>query len=715
MPEFAQLVVEVSPKGIQEARRQLDELSGAGKKTETSFGDLAKQIAGYSTAANLAVQAGQAVLRGIKDLAVESITLAAGFEKSRMTWGVLVGDMDAGNDVFEKLITFAAETPLAFDAVEKAAQTLKGFGISTSELIPTLSRLGDVALGDNAKLGQLALVFGQVNAQGRAMTQDLYQFVNAGVPIFQLLADTMGVTAGEVKGLASEGKIGFEEISAAIKAATDEGGTYYDLMSKTAETTAGKWSTAIDGFNQNLAALGSVFLPEVNKVLDQFIKTMDKLVKDRSYVDFLTTGVSADPSKMLAIVQEERGRLMKSLVDAEKLPAQYRAQSIAAINDALKMADQRILTLQYQQLAAGQRAGSASMAARGSEGPAPAAPSAAAAPADLPLSDINDFIYGPLLDLSRPAAIGLTDLGLAAADTGTKIAEFAEDTSAADAVLAKYGDQTAAIEKEMDLVSQLFATGSIDSATYTRAMEALGEQLENMDPAAVKARQAIAGLKAELAQIATQVTVDAFLAIGEAMYAGADANESMEESLARMGLQILNQLPMMFLSAGLQLITMGQWQVGLGLIAMAGVTGIAAGYANSASAEATNNALGGVYSSRSLSSYSGGVYDKPQLFNFASGGAIGRFGEAGPEAIMPLQRGADGRLGVTGSGSTVVVQIIDQTTAGVSKSTEETTSPDGQKQLRVFLRDAVKNVIASGEADGAMSRFGLRPAAARVY
>ncbi len=59
------------------------------------------------------------------------------------------------------------------------------------------------------------------------------------------------------------------------------------------------------------------------------------------------------------------------------------------------------------------------------------------------------------------------------------------------------------------------------------------------------------------------------------------------------------------------------------------------------------NANGGVYASPSLSAYSGGVYDTPKAFAFAKG--VGIFAEAGPEAIMPLSRGSDGKLGVKAS------------------------------------------------------------------
>lgn len=58
-------------------------------------------------------------------------------------------------------------------------------------------------------------------------------------------------------------------------------------------------------------------------------------------------------------------------------------------------------------------------------------------------------------------------------------------------------------------------------------------------------------------------------------------------------------------------------------------------------------AKGGVFDSPSLSLYRNQVLDRPTLFAFAKGGV---FGEAGPEAIMPLTRGPDGNLGVRSFG-----------------------------------------------------------------
>lgn len=55
----------------------------------------------------------------------------------------------------------------------------------------------------------------------------------------------------------------------------------------------------------------------------------------------------------------------------------------------------------------------------------------------------------------------------------------------------------------------------------------------------------------------------------------------------------------------------------------------------------------------------GGIVSGPTAFPMR--GAVGLMGEAGPEAIMPLQRGPDGRLGVAASGSAPVVNVTINT------------------------------------------------------
>lgn len=59
----------------------------------------------------------------------------------------------------------------------------------------------------------------------------------------------------------------------------------------------------------------------------------------------------------------------------------------------------------------------------------------------------------------------------------------------------------------------------------------------------------------------------------------------------------------------------------------------------------------------------GGIVSGPT--NFATRGGMGLMGEAGPEAIMPLARGADGRLGIQAGGGRPVTVVMNITTPDV--------------------------------------------------
>lgn len=90
------------------------------------------------------------------------------------------------------------------------------------------------------------------------------------------------------------------------------------------------------------------------------------------------------------------------------------------------------------------------------------------------------------------------------------------------------------------------------------------------------------------------------------------------------------------------------------------------------------NAKGGVYDSPSLSAFSGQIVNSPTMFKFASG--AGLMGEAGPEAILPLSRGSDGKLGVVagggmGGGVTINTTVnVDSSGNSQSQTNADTTN-----------------------------------------
>ncbi len=80
-------------------------------------------------------------------------------------------------------------------------------------------------------------------------------------------------------------------------------------------------------------------------------------------------------------------------------------------------------------------------------------------------------------------------------------------------------------------------------------------------------------------------------------------------------------------------------------------------------------ALPGLMAFANGGAFTNQVFSNPTMFRFGQGGQFGVMGEAGPEAVMPLTRGADGKLGVAASGggagivTTPIVAIGDDAIA----------------------------------------------------
>jgi lambda family phage tail tape measure protein len=113
------------------------------------------------------------------------------------------------------------------------------------------------------------------------------------------------------------------------------------------------------------------------------------------------------------------------------------------------------------------------------------------------------------------------------------------------------------------------------------------------------------------------------------------------------------------------------------------------------------SANGNVFESAGLSKYSGQVVNTPTVFPFAKG--VGLMGEAGPEAIMPLSRTANGKLGVSmapgvgarAGGGDISIQV----NVDASGSSAEGNS-DQAKQLGAMLGSSIRAVLIQEKRPG---------------
>lgn len=118
------------------------------------------------------------------------------------------------------------------------------------------------------------------------------------------------------------------------------------------------------------------------------------------------------------------------------------------------------------------------------------------------------------------------------------------------------------------------------------------------------------------------------------------------------------------------------------------------------------NANGGAYSGGNLSMYSGQVVTQPTYFNYgvkAFANGAGLMGEAGPEAIMPLKRGPDGKLGVASSGGAGGIFVETNVNMAAGTSTTTTSGIGDPRTAQAFgkqISEAVKAEIVNQQKPG---------------
>lgn len=185
----------------------------------------------------------------------------------------------------------------------------------------------------------------------------------------------------------------------------------------------------------------------------------------------------------------------------------------------------------------------------------------------------------------------------------------------------------------------------------------------------------------------------------ELMTTGTASVKEFGKSMLKMILQITNQLLVAYAV-----------QAAMGWINGGSKVGSTPGgsYANAA-AGLTFNAKGGVYDSPGLSKYVNGVYDSPQYFTFQGASKFakgGVFGEAGPEAIMPLAKDSAGRLGVRAQGGGGMAPVINTTVnvdAGGSATVQSSSSGDAMgRALADEMQNAALQVIQKHLKPGGM-------------
>ena len=221
----------------------------------------------------------------------------AQMEQYNAGFTTMLGSVEKAQKLMSDLKGFAAKTPFELTDLANASTTLLAFGEDVNQLMPDLKMLGDISLGNSEKFKGLALVFGQVQSQGKLMGQDLLQMINQGFNPLQIISEKTGKSIATLKDEMAKGQISFEMVADAMKTATSEGGQFYNAMQAQSKTLSGQWSTLKD----NITALTGEMSADISEKLTtsvlpdliEKVETLNQMWEDGRLQDYIGTAASA--------------------------------------------------------------------------------------------------------------------------------------------------------------------------------------------------------------------------------------------------------------------------------------------------------------------------------------------------------------------------------------------------------------------------------------
>jgi tape measure domain-containing protein len=253
--------------------RGLDQAEARGKRSASI---LSGAIGGATAAIGLSLL--QLAANFTASIGRLTIGASASFEQTEVAFKTLLGSAEDAKAVLTDLNEFAANTPFQFPELAGATRQLAAFGIESSNLVPTLQRIGDVSAGISQPIGEIASIYGKARVQGRLFMEDINQLTGRGIPIIGELAEQFGVTESEVRKLVETGQVSFANLEQAFISLTSEGGIFFNMMQEQSQTLAGKWSTFTDNINLRLRLMSDQFIETFNikGALDTAIKLLEE-------------------------------------------------------------------------------------------------------------------------------------------------------------------------------------------------------------------------------------------------------------------------------------------------------------------------------------------------------------------------------------------------------------------------------------------------------
>ena len=230
---------------------------------------------------NLMADVIRQVAQTISEVTKMGVEYNAQIETYQTALTTLTGSAEEANKIIEQVKKDAASTPFEVASLVKGNQLLISAGLSAEQARDDILALGNAISatgGGEEELSRMVINLQQIKNVGKASALDIKQFAYAGIDVYGLLADYTGKTREEVTDL----EISYEDLTGALKFASQEGGKYFNAMEKQSKTFNGQLSNLKDNF---MAFLGEATMPLFTFLKDEVLPIINGIIDGTLGID----------------------------------------------------------------------------------------------------------------------------------------------------------------------------------------------------------------------------------------------------------------------------------------------------------------------------------------------------------------------------------------------------------------------------------------------
>lgn len=208
---------------------------------QKSEGFLGKVMGGVGLGIGMKVVDGiGGALKSIGDVAIGGgISRALNLENATASLKGLGHDTESIEKIMKSALGAVKGTAFGMGDAAQVAASAVAAGIKPGEdLQRTLTLVGDAATIAKTDMGSMGGIFNKVATSNKLQMDSVNQLHDAGIPVLQLVAKEMGVTAEEASKMASKGEVSFDTFQSAMEkglggAAQESGKTFEGAMANT--------------------------------------------------------------------------------------------------------------------------------------------------------------------------------------------------------------------------------------------------------------------------------------------------------------------------------------------------------------------------------------------------------------------------------------------------------------------------------------------------